>query len=466
MKRVLQTVLITLALLSTANPSIAQTAGSVLENGIHIKPNEKIYFQYKDGKLRYDAAKSVQDASNLPDFITFKDSSIFLVQRSVTNIYAKPLNPLSFSFTTTNKEVLDPINAAAATASSSIIDIVKLATSSELENAAVTNSVDTCNGFHHIEVAIKLIESKLNNNNKENISKIFTSLKVMPFLNQESTRTGLLKAEKEIEPIKEYYNGIETSINEYNCDQTSSYLIKNLFSIILTNLNKVKDEQIKRLNNLNTAFALSNKAYTDAAASDWLVELNEIPSNQGKISLFTISIKKSGYNLSDSGEIVDTETSEILKRTIIVRRFQRFIPEVSAGVAYTFFKYNTYGTISDSTGQQYVASPTENSIRNLNIATVINFNYFIANSNINPLYQIGAGISAGIPTIITGLGIRSNINGFKRLVISGGIAMTWIKQLETLNPKDKVAGTSDIEKDLKYKFTFPPKPYIGLQYTF
>ena len=102
---------------------------------------------------------------------------------------------------------------------------------------------------------------------------------------------------------------------------------------------------------------------------------------------------------------------------------------------------------------------------------MVNFNYYMPNSPIHFLYQIGAGINSGIPTIITGFGIRSNINGIKRISISGGIALTWIKELDKLKVGDEVTGTSDIDKDLKFQFSwftkqYTPKSYIGLQYNF
>lgn len=71
-----------------------------------------------------------------------------------------------------------------------------------------------------------------------------------------------------------------------------------------------------------------------------------------------------------------------------------------------------------------------------------------------------------MPTLLTGFGVRSNINGIKRLAISGGVAMTWVKELDELKVGDKITGTDDIDKD--YKFSSAPKfsPYVTLQYNF
>jgi hypothetical protein len=62
--------------------------------------------------------------------------------------------------------------------------------------------------------------------------------------------------------------------------------------------------------------------------------------------------------------------------------------------------------------------------------------------------------------------LRSNINGIKRLAIAGGIAMTWVKELDKLSVGDKISGTDDIDKDFKYSAAPKFTPYIALQYNF
>jgi hypothetical protein len=137
---------------------------------------------------------------------------------------------------------------------------------------------------------------------------------------------------------------------------------------------------------------------------------------------------------------------------------------VSIGTAFTSFKYLTYGTTSDSSGQQYVAAPVEAQMRNLNIATMLNFNYFTPDSQLHPFFQLGAGINSGLPTFLTGFGIRSNISGLKRLAVSGGLAMTWLRELTNLKVGDKISGTADIEKDFKYSSAPTFAPYFSIQF--
>lgn len=196
----------------------------------------------------------------------------------------------------------------------------------------------------------------------------------------------------------------------------------------------------------------------------WYISQKAIAAKEGKISIYTVTIKESGYMLSDSKEIVSIESKEVNKKSLRVRKFQRIVPEVSIGTAFTFFKYNTYGTTSDSSGVLYVASPTENLIRNINITTMINYNYYIHNSPIHPLWQIGLGVNSGIPTLMSGFGLRTK-TGQRRITITGGLAMTWVKELDKLKVGDKISGTDDIDKDLTFQFA-KPTGYIGIQYNF
>ncbi len=264
----------------------------------------------------------------------------------------------------------------------------------------------------------------------------------------------------------------KTEIEAYDCDSKYTFIIQYILQDILNNLSNTFEEQKKRFSNLQMTYKLVKNAQMNASMGGgeiglkWCRKLDEVPSKEGKISLYTVAIREAGYKLSEGDEIIGFETDEAFKRTLRIRKFQRFVPELSVGTAYTTFKYYSYGTTSDSTGQQLVAAPTENLVHNLNITTMINWNYYLSNSSIHPFYQLGIGINAGIPTLLTGLGIRSNVNGLKRFAISGGLAMTWIKELDKLKEGDTITGTDDIDKDLKYQFSWPPKPYIGLQYNF
>lgn len=475
-------------ILMSSQQILAQKASDILENGEPVTKGHRMFlkFDFTEKVLKVDAVKKEQEV----DFTTLEDSIIFLVRKNAINVYLKPLNPLNYSYNTETKVVIDQINQAAETALGDVIGTLRtvinptksalafVAIGSKPQKSNVTTT-EKCKEFTDLQTAIESIQKKLSDSKKEDIAKIFESLKAIRFSDEKSTIDALNSAKESIKTIDDHFNEVEdaisetqTKINAYPCDNPEPFIAKYIFNSILKELSSKQDEQKKRLTNLNTSYKLvkdmQEKASIGGGTDElkWCIPLNEVASKEGKISIYTITIKESGYKLSDSKEIASIEFRELTKRSVRIRKFQRFVPEVSIGTAFTFLKYNSYGTTSDSTGQQFVGTPTENTIKNLNITTMINFNYYIPNSPLHPLYQIGVGINSGIPTILTGCGFRSNINGVKRMAIAGGIAMTWIKELHDLKIGDKISGTDDIDKD--YRYSSAPKftPYIALQYNF
>jgi len=466
----------------------AQKASDILENGEPVKKGHRMFLKYDitDKVLKVDAVKKDQDV----DFTTLEDSIIFLVRKNAINVYLRPLNPLNYSYNTEIKVVIDPINEAAANAMGGVIDVITSVTPKKTPPAAKGDKKKKeepaaqpieCTKFEKLKTEVEKIQAKLSNTKKDEILKIFETLKAITFLAEQSTKDALTTAKDEIKVIEDHFKEVDGLITDAKtltkdfdgCDAIDGFTGKYIFNAILKDLSTTMEEQKKRLTNLQTAYKLvkdmQEKASIGGGTDElkWCIPLNEVASKEGKISIYTVTIKESGYKSSETTkEIVSIESKELIKRTVRIRKFQRFVPEVSIGTAFTFLKYNSYRTTSDSTGQQFVGSPTENTIKNLNITTMINFNYYIPNSPLHPLYQIGVGVNSGIPTILTGFGLRSNINGIKRMTIAGGIAMTWIKELHDLKVGDKISGTDDIEKD--YKYSSAPKftPYVALQYNF
>nr|WP_199157325.1 hypothetical protein [Pedobacter sp. ASV2] len=475
---------------------MAQTAGDVLEHGIKIQPDKKIFFYYDQNDFKVYVGKSLEDKTNAANFLPVKDSTIYLIQGNGINLYMRPVNPLNYSYTGVSTLVVDPVREAATKALGSIGDVLETAMDPNKKNKS--NNANTfeynlppskidslkkigllCAKSETIILELNLIKKLLEIDKKTSQITIFKDLKELDFINEQETIDSVKNIAIRISVIGNHYSSIEKKINElqdeiksYECPNEDLYVKKYVFNGVLDKLSAANNEQKKRLDNLTAVFNLIKKAQQtaskggNASGLSWCFQLNNALPADGKISIYDVSLKETGYKLSDDQEIVAAATKDKLKKTLRIREFNRFIPEVYVGTAFTFIKYNTYGTVTDATGQQFIGTPTENRLRNFNVVTMINFNYFIEKSDLHPFFQIGAGINTGIPAFLTGAGIRINSNGLKRLAVSGGIAMTWIKELDKLKVGDKISGTDDIEKDLQYQFTWPPKPYIALQYKF
>ena len=479
--------LLTILVLVFCYPFVsAQKASFVLEHGIPVDKGHRIFLKYDTTNnkkvLKIDANKKIQEA----DYTTLEDSSIFLVRKNEINVFLRPLNPLNYSCNTETKTIVDPINEAAATALGELIGMLGqvLPTEEQADDrkTATRQSAGECKEFNTIVSLINTIQSRLEKTQKDEIIVLFNKLERISFTHEDSVKCDLKAVKREMKIIEHHFEETGTKIatakgnvQRYSCDSFSypdSFVVEYIFHTILKDFSVTLEEQKKRLTNLQKAYQLvsemQKKASVGGEADDlrWCIPLEPAASTEGKITVYTVTIKESGYTLSANNEIVGLESKDLLKRTFRVRRFQRFIPEVSVGTAFTFLEYNTYGTTTDSTGQQLVASATRNTLRNLNITTMVNFNYYCSDSPIHFLYQLGLGFNSEIPSLLTGLGVRSNINGIRRLTISGGLAMNWIRELQTLHPGDVVGGTDDIDKDFRYSSAPKLTGYVGIQYNF
>jgi hypothetical protein len=83
-----------IAFLIWLNPVAGQRASNVLERGITIKQNQKLFLRYDAGALKYDIAEDHPD-----NFLPIPDSVLFLPKNIGVNVYIRPLNPLNYSIT-------------------------------------------------------------------------------------------------------------------------------------------------------------------------------------------------------------------------------------------------------------------------------------------------------------------------------------------------------------------------------
>lgn len=494
--------LITVTILSVISAMHAQKAADVLENGIPVEKEKSLFLKYDEGELKVCTGKSLQDVNSPPNFLKLNDSAIYLLRETGINIYMRPLNPLNFSIKQTKTVIPDQINSTASESLNGILAALAGSISKTSDsmvdaplygfNSMLEESSTNKNGKGTKEEEIKrekntlikqlsgiidTIEMKLKDDQKAQVASCFKLLKKLDFVEESTTIKELSDIKNSINEIAIYFKAIDALIKRAK-ESNSSFLKKTndivtsfVFDQKLEECQARKVANEKRLIFLKTALELVENYQTEASKGGgesglkWCIKLGEAHVSEKENTVFDITIFESGYKLSDKDEIVSIESKELLKKTIRFREFQRFVPEVSIGTAFTFFKYNTYGTTSDSTGQQFVAEPISNPVRNLNITTMINFNYYIPNSNWNPMYQVGFGINYGIPTLLTGVGTRIHVNE-RRIALSFGLAATWVNELDKLKVGDKVSGTADIEKDLKPQFSWPPKSYFGLQYNF
>lgn len=459
-------------LLLISSSSKSQTVSNVLEDGIVIKSGKHLFLDYSEQLLRYNIAQV------LPQGKPYKDSTLFLVVNDNLFVYRKPVNPLNFSFTSNLEFKVDPINESVITAVSSIQSF--LATQAEPPKAGGNMGPESSCSFLELETLYAELNQLAQKDLKNSIREVFTSLKNITFEQKVNTIAAIETSKKTMAPLLHYINQIDAKIknldslvNKFECSNSQrSFIIKYVFADALANVRTIRNQQKARVDNLQKAYeaveamkdlANSQKDGFDNNANTWFIKFTDIPINKGKLSYLTVTVYESGFKLSENNEIVEMEKKELSKNTLIFRRFQRFVAEPSAGVAFTQISFPDFGTTTDGAGNLVVAEAGRENFKRVNFTAMLNLNYYIQNSNVNPFFQIGVGANTDYPTLFTGVGLRLNFSPLRRAAIAVGLASTWIKTLQTFKVGDIVGGEADVKNDLKHEFKWPMKPYIGIQ---
>ncbi|MBO9564986.1 MAG: hypothetical protein J7621_19575 [Niastella sp.] len=505
-----KTLLLLAVMFGISTLSLAQKIGEVLDVGPDhiISGRQKLLLKVSRGKLEYDLWQDEKTR-----FVPFKDSSLFLSKQSSVVVYIKPMNPLNYSLESSIAFTASPIRLESEAAMESIVSLLtdfvsqnnkdkqkaadeklkaKALEEANKKNNKKAKAVEAaaeepaCNKIDGlIEVIEKNINPLLKKDQKKQVADLFTALKNINFERQQETREQIDGVARKIEPLetdlgdlKTYIEQLEELISKYDCPNPHPYIVKIVFGELAAKMKPVLKEKTDRLNNLKKCLDVVDKAYKKAAANEeglvWMIPYeddkndNVIEVKKGSTSNYTVIINEAGYKLSDNNEIVTIEKQVKIKATLRIAKFQRFITEVTPGTAYSFLQFPKYGTVTDANGKQTVAEAGTENFKRLSFSAMVNFNYFITHSSVNPFLQIGVGANTDYPAFFTGAGIRFDLGlgTVKAISVSGGIVSSWIKKLNKLAVGDEVSGTAELEKDLTHEFRWPPKPYIGIQLKF
>lgn len=468
--------LIAAFILLLTNIASGQRVSDILANGIIVKDNKsRIFLKINGNGLDYD----ISNTPGLFDFNVLSDSSFFLIVKNQVNVFIRPFNPLKYSASTGVTFTEDEINKKTSETIGEISDFLKKLNGQDNPDPNPDNACG--DKLISIRKTLDALKDYLKENKQGDIEKIFESLKKMDFEDSSGTRKDMGKEYTKIDYIVKYYDLLDSVLNktskdlvEYvECARTDivgdPILTDYVYSQVINSLRVLYDKQRSQVDLLLKSYSLVEKMYNAAVKNydgfSWCLPLKGVPVTNNKVSNLSVTINEDGYKLSEDKNIIKTDKTQFLNRVLRMRKFQRFVPEVSSGVAYTWIKFPKFGTVSDSTGKEFVADAGEEEFRNINFTAMINFNLYMQNSPLHPFFQIGIGANASYPTLFVGGGIRLN-SGLKRIAVSGGLASSWAKKLNKYKIGDLVSGSAELEKDISYQFNFPLKPYLGIQYNF
>lgn len=484
MKKKFSLILI-LLLTSITIKSFAQKVSDILSKGVEVKEKERIFLIRNGTNFQFD--KSEGTAGN---YQQYEDSCIFLIHnKSGVNVFLQPLNPLKYSYDSKTTFIPDPINADADKAFSSITSLLakvsggtgtapgapaKENEKNKKEKKGLSKAPSTCD-LTYIVADLNDINQAFGNDPKNSINTTFTKLRdSIDFANEQNTNNAIKSVSDAISIYKKYFsdlNGkiknLEDDIGKINCTAGDSLISKYVLIEILNDVKTSYSTKNTRLKNLQNAYQLVKDAadkvnFPTQSGIQWFGESINVKVDNNKISILTITINNSGFELKND-EIVKSSSTVSFKKVLRFRRFHHFIPEVSAGIAYTWLSFPKYGVTTDASGKNIVSSAGSDDFKKLNLTAMINFVHY-TDDPVTWFWQLGVGAKSDYPTLLTGFGGRFDISG-KTLALSVGAASTWVKSLTKLHIGDQVSGASAVENDLTYQFKLP-KFYVGVQYNF
>lgn len=154
--------------------------------------------------------------------------------------------------------------------------------------------------------------------------------------------------------------------------------------------------------------------------------------------------------------------NDILTKTFQFRKYDIFDVSVSTGIFYGNTTLKGFGIENDGNNAFKVTEDIIN--KNTAVAAVfLNFN-FKTSRYFSPLLQLGIDPTKKRPFMLAGVGFSIPV---ARIALSGGPIWTWNQTLDKLTVGQIITSTTDLEKDIKYKFEVEPKGwYLGIQYNF
>lgn len=467
----------------------AQTVSDVLENGQKLADGDALFFTFGTERPKSDYSNiqfAFSTGPKVPRTVPQVPSrdSFLLLPKTYNNlkVYVRPLNPLRYAYADTSYDLEDAIDKAAADAIAGMAQqwgkLIAGGPSANGEDPSVAAAAvgsDNCN-LSAVQTAYDNAIAELKQEDRGAYKTTFEKLYNIGFTTPNATKDALAKAAADTINIRQHFKSLADRVDDLvkaieaiNCQSDKVFLYKHTIVSMLKEVKDQQQEQTERYVLLQKMFALFGRAYdeamastTDPASSEWYIERNTLSFPQHRVTFYELSLFEVGYHVKD-GDIVPTAKKLIAKKTIRFRHFRRFIPEVSAGVAYTGLQYPQYKTDVDDAGNHYVASAGNDLVKRINFTAMINFNYFIPNAGLHPFFQLGAGTNLENPVLFTGFGTRIPVKSNQRFAVSVGAAFGFIKQLDKLKLGEKVIGEAALEQDLKLQLDPMPKLYVGFQ---
>lgn len=223
-----------------------------------------------------------------------------------------------------------------------------------------------------------------------------------------------------------------------------------------TSINQLINKLEPLFNLLTNSIDVSKKSYNQSG----YFRTNEVNFEDDQKMRSTILIEQFRY---DAGNKTFIKNAEVLKKTVVFRRYDPIDVFISTGIFYANVNLKSYG-VSNNSSDEFVVEETEINSSHPVTAVFLNLTFPPNSRFFKPLIQLGIDPSKQNPFMLAGIGFSIPT---ARFAITGGPVWTWESTLQKLDVGDLITSTLDLEKDLKKEFRVDPQGfYLGLQYNF
>jgi len=178
------------------------------------------------------------------------------------------------------------------------------------------------------------------------------------------------------------------------------------------------------------------------------------------IKIVGIDVTRRSFDVKE-GALVIAELKPI-SRSIRLRKYTTFVPEIGAAVIHSDLEYPRYATEQTPEGLRVKLVAEENVPYDGAVQLNLIWRCW-GDSFAYPALQLGVSSAKEYPALLLGVGVR-----FTRpapLMLVGGFAFTWFEELDSLREGDLVKDQAALEGDLERQRA-PTAVYFGIQYNF
>jgi|GEM_PF-1337361 len=204
---------------------------------------------------------------------------------------------------------------------------------------------------------------------------------------------------------------------------------------------------------------LQNSIIAESADLKGYYLIRDVGFEDGKMLQTTLTITEFEYQPKEQSY---SKKGEVATTTLTFKKYDFFAVSLSTGIFYGSTSLKGFGVTGN--GDQFTVTQDDIDKSTPVTAAFLNFNMGIGSRYFSPLFQLGIDPTKKRPFLLAGGGFSIPA---ARIAFSAGPIWTWDQSLDKLSVGQTITSTTDLDKDIQYRFDMKPKGwYLGIQYNF